>query len=50
MIGMPADVPYDERIYRITVNAENLPITDRLVIEIISPQGQVLTHFPFSLL
>jgi len=50
MIGMPADVPYDERIYRITVTAENLPITDRLVIEIISPQGQVLTHFPFSLL
>jgi hypothetical protein len=50
MIGMPADVPYDERVYRISVSAENLPITDRLVIEILSPQGQVLTHFPFSLL
>jgi hypothetical protein len=50
MIGMPADVAYDERVYRITVRADNLPITDRLVIEIISPQGQVLTHFPFSLL
>jgi hypothetical protein len=50
MIGMPADVPYDERIYRINVNTGNLPITDRLVVEIFSPQGELLTHFPFSLL
>jgi hypothetical protein len=50
MIGMPADVPYDERVYRVKVNADNLSITDRLVIEILSPQGERLTHFPFSLL
>ena len=50
MIGMPADVPYDERVYRVNVNAGNLAITDRLVIEILSPQGERLTHFPFSLL
>ncbi|MGZ4830298.1 MAG: hypothetical protein ACXV78_11705 [Candidatus Angelobacter sp.] len=50
MIGMPADVPYDERVYRINVNAGGLPITDRLVVEILSPQGELLTHFPFSLL
>lgn len=50
MIGMPADVPYDERVYRINVEGANLPITDRLVVEIFSPQGQLLTHFPFSLL
>jgi hypothetical protein len=50
MIGMPPDVPYDERIYRINVNAGNLPITDRLVIEVLSSQGKLLTHFPFSLL
>lgn len=50
MIGMPADVPYDERVYRINVNAGGLPITDRLVVEILSPQGERLTHFPFSLL
>jgi len=50
MIGMPADVPYDERVYRINVNAGSLPITDRLVVEILSPQGELLTHFPFSLL
>lgn len=50
MIGMPAEVPYDERVYRINVEGANLPITDRLVVEIFSPQGQLLTHFPFSLL
>ena len=48
MIGMPADVAYDERVYRINVNAGNLPITDRLVVEIFSPHGELLTHFPFS--
>lgn len=50
MIGMPADVPYDERVYRININAAKLPITDRLVVEIYSPQGELLTHFPFRLL
>jgi hypothetical protein len=50
MIGMPADVPYDERVYRVHMNVGNLPISDRLVIEILSPQGERLTHFPFALL
>jgi hypothetical protein len=50
MIGMPAYVPYDERVYRVKVNVANLPITDRFVIEIMSPQGEVLTHFIFTLL
>jgi hypothetical protein len=48
MIGMPADVPYDERVYRVSVNNVNLPITSRLVVEIRTPQGELLTHFPFS--
>jgi hypothetical protein len=48
MIGMPADVPYDERVYRIHFNNVDLPITARLVVEILTPQGELLTHFPFS--
>jgi hypothetical protein len=48
MIGMPADVPYDERVYRIHLSNISLPITDRLVLEILSPRGELLTHFPFS--
>jgi hypothetical protein len=50
MIGVPADVPYDERVYRINVDTGNLPITDRVIVEILSPQGELLTHFPFSVL
>jgi hypothetical protein len=50
MIGMPAYVNYDERVYRIRINAANLPITDRFKIEIVSPRGEVLTHFAFTLL
>jgi hypothetical protein len=50
MIGVPADVPSDERIYRININAEKLPVTDRLVVQILSPRGEPLSHFPFSLL
>jgi len=48
MIGMPADVPYDERVYRINVNNVDLPITARLVVEVLTPQGELITHFPFS--
>jgi hypothetical protein len=48
MIGMPADVPYDERVYRITLNNVDLPITARLVVEVRTPQGELLTHFCFS--
>ncbi|MGC2742441.1 MAG: hypothetical protein WA672_04580 [Candidatus Angelobacter sp.] len=47
MIGVPADVPSDERVYRININAGNIAITDRLVVEIFSPEGEFLTHFPF---
>lgn len=50
MIGMPADVPYDERVYRVHMNVGQLPVSDRLVVEIVSPQDEVLTHFSFSLL
>lgn len=50
LIGMPADVSYDERVYRVDVNIDDAPITTRFVIEILSPQGELLTHFPFSVL
>ena len=50
MIGMPADVPADERVYRIGVSVGDMPVVDRFVLEVLSPEGHVLTHFPFSLL
>lgn len=50
MIGMPADVPSDERVYRIGISIGDMPVIDRFVIEVLSPEGELLTHFPFSLL
>ena len=49
-IGVPADVPSDERVYRINIDTGSLPITNRVTVKIFSPQGELLTHFTFSLL
>ena len=48
-IGMPADVSYDERIYRIRFNLGNIPIDDRLVLEVFSPTGERLSKFHVDL-
>ena len=49
-IGVPADITYDERVFRVTFDVGELPLTDRLVLEALSPQGEKLTHFCFGLL
>lgn len=50
LIGMPASVRYDERVYRIGVNLGDAPITDRVVIDVLTPEGKLITHFPFTVL
>lgn len=50
LIGVPADIPYDERVYRVSFNVKDLPVTDRCVLEVISPEGVRLTKFHFDLL
>jgi len=51
MIGVPADLPYDERIYRVTFNILNdVPVTDRMVLEVMSSENDRLTRFHFDLL
>ena len=50
MIGVPGDVPYDERVYRISFNLDQIPVTNRFVLEILSPEGERLTRFHFDLL
>lgn len=50
MIGVPADIRYDERIYRLHFDASQIPVTDRFVMEILSPEGAVLTRFHFEML
>ena len=50
IIGVPADIPSDERVYRVSFNVEKLPITDRCVLEVLSPDGERLAKFHFDLL
>ena len=50
LIGMPADVPYDERVYRISVDIDEMPITERFIIDVLTPEGELVTHFPFTVL
>lgn len=50
MIGVPAEIAYDERVYRVTFDVGTVPVTDRFVLEVLSPEGETLTHFSFALL
>jgi len=50
IIGVPADIPSDERIYRVSFNVDQLPITDRCVLEVLSPDGERIAKFHFDLL
>jgi len=50
MIGVPPDIPYDERVYRVTYDVGKLPVTDRLILEVLSPEGEKLMHFAVALL
>lgn len=50
IIGVPADVPNDERVYRVSFSLGDMPITDRCVLEVLSPSGERLTKFHFDLL
>ena len=50
MIGVPADIPYDERVFRVSFDVGDRSVTDRFVLEVYSPDGERLARFPFELL
>jgi hypothetical protein len=50
MIGVPADIPYDERVFRVNFDVGNLSISDRFVLEVLSPDGARIARFHFELL
>ena len=50
MIGVPADIAYDERVYRVSFSIDKMPVTDRFVLEVLSPNDDRLTRFHFDLL
>jgi hypothetical protein len=49
-VGVPKEVPYNERIYRIGFDLGKVPIDDRVVMEVISPTGERLCKFHLDLL
>jgi ubiquitin-protein ligase len=50
IIGVPADTPYDERIYRVSFELPNIPVDDRIVLNVLSPNGECLSKFHLQLL
>ncbi len=50
LIGIPADTPANERIYRISFNTDSIPVDARLCLEIFSPKGEKLTRMHLELL
>jgi hypothetical protein len=49
-VGIPNDIPYDERIYQIRFDLGHVPIEDRIVLEVFSPTGERLCKFHLDLL
>jgi hypothetical protein len=49
-LGVPPDVPYDERIYLVRFEIKNVPATDRLVLEVFAPDGTRVGRFHLELL
>lgn len=49
MIGVPADVPYDERTYRVSFEMKDVSVEERLLFEVLSPDGQRLARFHLPL-
>lgn len=48
-IGMPPDVPSKERIYEVTFDIGNVPIEDRIVMHVLTSEGDRLAKFNFDL-
>jgi hypothetical protein len=45
-VGMPDDVSYDERVYRVGFDiGAKVPVEDRIVLEVLSPNGDRLGKF-----
>jgi hypothetical protein len=50
LIGVPSDVPYEERVYRVTFDTGDFPVDARMVMEVSSPGGKLLSRFHLELL
>jgi hypothetical protein len=49
LIGVPADVPEEERVYRVNFQLHDVPTQDRVVLEVLSPEGERVCKFHLDL-
>jgi hypothetical protein len=49
-LGVPLDVPYDERIYLVSFDLHDIPASYRLVLEVFGPDGERVGRFHLELL
>ena len=50
MLGVPADIPYDERIYHFTFKLKNVPVEDRMMLEVLDEEGTRVGKFHLQIL
>ncbi len=50
MIGMPGDVPYDERIYRVSFFLGEVSLDERVLLEVFMPGGERICRFHLDLM
>lgn len=48
-IGVPPDLPFEERTYLVSFDLKDVPISDRMVLEVITPEGERLSKFHLDL-
>ena len=49
MIGVPDDVPYNERVYRVAFEIGSVPTDRRMLLEVLTPQGERICKFHLDL-
>ena len=50
LIGVPADLPFEERVYHVAFDAADVPVDARLVLEVTGPGGEKLSRFHLEML
>ncbi len=49
-VGVPDDVPYSERVYRLAFSLDNVTVDERILLEVYDATGDRLTRFHLELL
>jgi hypothetical protein len=49
-VGVPADVPYSERVYRVVFPLDNVTVEERILLEVYDSSGSRLTRFHLEMM